>query len=621
LKISVVAFAALIVSAPAAFADTAYVSPVTVLNVSITDTLNADGTYTEKVVNTVRINTQQAVETYSHTDIAYSAKLESLKLVEAYTVTPAGKRVDVSPDKIADEENPLSSGAPMFSDERIMAVVFPELTIGAIKHYTYIETVKTPYFKNEFSDIDNFVKEFDYDHVTVTVNAPAAMPLYVESSGMSGGRQASADAARQVWVWTASGIKGVLPEKGAVSLADESPYVAITTFKTFADAGAAYRNGAAPAVAVTPKVQHLADQITHGITGQKAQEEALYNWVSKNIRYVGFEIGQGGVVPHPADEIIDAQYGDCKDHVTLLQALLAAKGIVSEGALVNAGDDYWKPGIPLPIGLFDHIITYIPGAKIFVDSTAQYAPFGVLPPQEEGKPALLTGTATTPAALVTLPYDAPSSDRLTSLTKVSISADGTETGSSTVQGTGVFEWIDRAVLGQVPDGAQPQLASQLLSMFNEQGSGNFTYADPRNLAVPFQYATSFSLPQVVNLPGPGSFQVPMGVAAFSGLIALPLKTADAVRAQPVPCVASMKDETTVVTLAPGMSVKFLPVGVKIQNAIGAYQSSYVQKGNVVTVDRQLTMHPPGPVCAPAQYQLERALGLAVGKDLRSSIIY
>jgi hypothetical protein len=190
-----------------------------------------------------------------------------------------------------------------------------------------------------------------------------------------------------------------------------------------------------------------------------------------------------------------------------------------------------------------------------------------------------------------------------------------------VQGTGVFEWIDRAVLGQIPDGEQPQLAAQLLSMFNEQGSGNFTYADPRNLAVPFQYATSFSLPQVVNLPGPGSFQVPMGVAPFSGLIALQLKTEDAVRAQPVPCVASIKDEKTVVMLAPGMSVKYLPAGAKLQNAIGSYQSSYTQKGNVVTVDRQLIMHPPGPVCVPAQYQLERALGLAVGRDLRSSIIY
>ncbi len=621
LKTKLLACAAFFLTAPGAFADKPYVAPVTVVNLSITDTLNADGTYTEKVVNAVRINTQQAVEDYSHTDIGYSAKLETLKLAEAYTVTPAGKRVDVSPDKIADEENPMSAGAPMFSDERILAVVFPELTIGAVKHYTYTETVKTPYFKNEFSDIENFVKDVDYENVSFTVNAPAAMPLYVEASGVSGGRQASADPARQVWVWTSSNIKGVLPEKGSVALADESPYVAVTSFKTFADAGAAYRNGAAAAVAVTPKVQRLADQITHGITGQKAQAEALYNWVSKNIRYVGFEIGQGGVVPHPADEIIDAQYGDCKDHVTLLQALLAAKGIESEGALVNASEDYWKPGIALPIGLFNHIITYLPGANIFVDSTAQYAPFGVLPPQEAGKPALLTGTATTPAALVTLPYEAPAANHLTSLTKVSIGADGTVTGGATVQGSGVFAWIDRAVLGQVPDGAQPQLAAQLLSMANEQGSGNFTYGDPRNLAVPFQYETSFSLPQEVNLPGPGSFQVPLGVVSFSGLVTVQMKTEDAVRQLPVPCLASIKDEKTLILLPPGMSIKYLPGGAKLQNAIGAYQSSYTQKGNVVTVDRQLILHPPGPVCSPAQYQLERALGLAVGRDLRSSMIY
>lgn len=40
-------------------------------------------------------------------------------------------------------------------------------------------------------------------------------------------------------------------------------------------------------------------------------------------------VGAGGVVPHAAQTVLDNRYGDCKDHVALLEALLGAAGIKS----------------------------------------------------------------------------------------------------------------------------------------------------------------------------------------------------------------------------------------------------------------------------------------------------
>ncbi len=46
---------------------------------------------------------------------------------------------------------------------------------------------------------------------------------------------------------------------------------------------------------------------------------------AQNIRYVAVYLGNGGLEPNSAQSILDNHYGDCKDHVTILEALLAAK--------------------------------------------------------------------------------------------------------------------------------------------------------------------------------------------------------------------------------------------------------------------------------------------------------
>ncbi len=73
------------------------------------------------------------------------------------------------------------------------------------------------------------------------------------------------------------------------------------------------------------------------------QARALYNWVATQIRYVGIYLGDGGIVPNYADDTLRNRYGDCKDKSTLLVALLAAKGIEAESAMVNSGRTFTLP--------------------------------------------------------------------------------------------------------------------------------------------------------------------------------------------------------------------------------------------------------------------------------------
>ncbi len=69
-----------------------------------------------------------------------------------------------------------------------------------------------------------------------------------------------------------------------------------------------------------------------------AKVKALYDYVSRNIRYVSLSFGLGRIQPHAASEVLANGYGDCKDKNTLLAALLDAEGFHSTSVLIGSQD-------------------------------------------------------------------------------------------------------------------------------------------------------------------------------------------------------------------------------------------------------------------------------------------
>ena len=85
---------------------------------------------------------------------------------------------------------------------------------------------------------------------------------------------------------------------------------------------------------------------------------ALAAFVQKDIRYVGIELGVGGVQPHEANEVLTHGYGDCKDKVTLLSSMLKEIGVESHYVLINTERGSVAAGTPPNMG-FDHAIIAI----------------------------------------------------------------------------------------------------------------------------------------------------------------------------------------------------------------------------------------------------------------------
>lgn len=183
-----------------------------------------------------------------------------------------------------------------------------------------------------------------------------------------------------------------------------------------------YTDLASPSGAVTPEVRAKAEQLTAGKSDFTAKVQAIADYMQRNIRYVGIEIGIGGYQPHNAADIFRNQYGDCKDKVTLMRALLESVGIHATWVLVDTERGYVDPRVPSAFG--NHAIAAIelpPGYSnpalqsvvttrsgkhyLIFDPTNEWVPLGQLPPYEQGGYGILSDGAG--SQLVELPSITP----------------------------------------------------------------------------------------------------------------------------------------------------------------------------------------------------------------------
>ncbi len=133
-------------------------------------------------------------------------------------------------------------------------------------------------------------------------------------------------------------------------------YPDVSDFKEFADENM---------VALVNEWQNLA---------QTKEEQALLaiRFVQDQVRYHGFEEGIRGMKPSTPNLIFKQRFGDCKDKVVLLQALLHLMGISSHPTLVSSSEKAnAKDFLPTFRTLFDHVILriQIDHATYFVDAT------------------------------------------------------------------------------------------------------------------------------------------------------------------------------------------------------------------------------------------------------------
>jgi len=462
-------------SAPAPVA--AAPPPVTI-NVATEDiTVGKDGLETQVSHYEITPSNDSVAKALGQQGFAYSEALSDLQVTEAYTRKRDGTRLKVDPTHIFVQAPQGAEQAPMFNDLKQKVVVFPDVAANDTIVYTLTRHAKEAQFPGQFFFVSEFSRLVAWKDVRVTVTAPKSLPLNIENHEVTATQQAEGD--NIVYRWTYAAPVPLTEEVAALAPVDREPRFFASTFKSYDDLGHAFAAQALSKAAVTPKVKALAEQATLGVTDRRAQAQKIYEWVSRHIRYVGIELGRGGVVPHDADVVITNGYGDCKDHATLFAALLQAKGIASEEVLINASNSYALPVAPT-LAQFNHLITYIPELKLYADTTAAVAPFGTLPFVEYGKP-VVHGVARG-ATRHTVPLLSAGDATMSMKTVSQVTADGGLKSQITISATGPFSVMLRQTGAAIEAAGADRAVKSLLQRGGMTGSGDIDFGTPADLA-------------------------------------------------------------------------------------------------------------------------------------------
>ena len=271
------------------------------------------------------------------------------------------------------------------------------------------------------------------------------------------------------WMWEVTDVPAVKRETGRPPLRAVAGRMAINFYssaqpakRSWSDFGTWYSGLVAQRRAATPELQAKVRELTNGRLGTLDKIAALAAFAQKDIRYVAIEIGIGGYQPHPAGDIFANRYGDCKDKVTALSAMLKEIGVESYYVITTTergavdrqfasleGFNHAIIAIRLPEDVKSdslHAVLNHPklGRLLLFDPTSSTVPLGDLPAIEQTSQGLLVADGS--GELIDFPMLAPETSKLQRTARLKLDDAGSLSGTVTELRTGEIASNMRAYL-------------------------------------------------------------------------------------------------------------------------------------------------------------------------------
>ena len=366
--------------------------------------VDAGGTFVQTERIAMRVMNRRAAERYLQ---ALGLENNEMKVTSIQTwaisaaghVTQSGKK-----DVISEAGYP---GWEVYSDDRIKRVVIPGAEDGSLVGYEIVTRGNFPIKGERFEMEQELPVRLGELHVSVPsgslrwfLNHPDRVQVVAQTSNEASFRTENRLA--------------IPDEEDAPPFSSLAAEVFVnydpkgpSPLQTWTEAGHDYHVLFDPGEKPETGIKSQVDALSAAQIDALSKIDALYNYVSREIRYVAIEIGVGGYQPHLPADVYKNKYGDCKDKATLLISMLDKIGLRSYPALVGTrGDVEADPKAPT-LATFDHMIVALPVPEslrpavqnfpaydsrdqiLWMDPTSEFDPLGQLPEMDQGVFALI----------------------------------------------------------------------------------------------------------------------------------------------------------------------------------------------------------------------------------------
>lgn len=576
-------------------------------SMSIAFNFEASGLYTKETDIVIRVFSAEGAKGSSRAQLAYNTSLQTMDILAAETLKADGSTQPVKADAINAQSGQL--GAITRPDSKIISITFPNVAPGDAIHYRVRLAQKKLELPGRFFELVPLSNGAVWESAIITASVPAQVDesfLQIFAKGLTASSPTLDASGRRTWTWRYENKVATTTEPNEVNGLWDRPHLMLSNAKSWRDVAESYAALHRPKVRSTERVRKLAAEIVSpgvstgvstGVSGDADKVQMVQDWVRKNIRYVATYVGPGGYEPHDVEWILENRYGDCKDHVVMMEALLRAVDVESTPALIHLGRDvYSLPGAP-STQAFNHVITYVPSIARYVDATAEHYPFGLLPEDDSGKPTLqVYGDG----SIDSTPSATSAQRQVKRTTRIVLRSDGGATRETDIESLGLAAVQARTAFNAVEPAQRVRAPVQQLYSQRLQGTA-------RQSVLADNGADRFVLrvhQEIDELLPPQEFNTfPLTPASTGTLAAFGLldRFIAKVRRHAMACEPMHVEDHYVVTLEQGVSSLKLPRDRVVDESGVRYVGKHSIEGNVVTVDRLFDWSPPSAVCSAKQY--------------------
>jgi hypothetical protein len=569
----------------------------------------------------VKITGERGIKEFGEVVIPYSHEHQKVKLIYAYTITPEGKKVEPPKEAINEVYPPFSSSAPIYSDLRYKTISMPALSVGSVIKYAYeVETFK-PYMKNQFWATNFFQGEFPVIEATFTARIPKGKPYKFKVYNLKDYKFSMEEEKDFVVLkWVVYDLPGIEKEHSMPPMGEVGARVTITSLKSWDEVAKWYAELAREALKPTKLVRETALKVIRESSAKTDYEKAkaIYDFVSKKIRYVGFEFGINGYKPHSAESVLKNRYGDCKDHSTLFISMLRAVGIKSFPVLIPTLEKTnLDVSMPLPTA-FNHEIAVVEinGKRIFADTTSEFTPFGRIPSGDQGRKVLIVNDERGTGTISQTPTCSPEENVELFAGNFTLTPSGKLEGEMRFEYRGIYASFQRARLGKSSEKKQRSFVKNLVS----QVSPGFSVVNYELKGIDDNY-----LPVVVKVFGEDAnyslttknfILARLPVPAFerlSLLVSEPSRHYDYVVGYRM-----SKEVKVKVKIPENFEFYLVPENVRFESSVGSFSVKWKVSGNSATVEGLLILKKPR--ISPEEYEDLKNLFEGFVKVLKNQVL-
>ncbi|RMG83117.1 MAG: DUF3857 domain-containing protein, partial [Bacteroidetes bacterium] len=336
------------------------------------DRLYLDSDYNVRVEETV----QRAILYFNDkaenwTDhVIYLDDQSFLSNFTAYTKKPNGEIVYLSEKDL--HPTHINEDLQQVSHEKSLRFIFPAVEPGAILYYGYTIDRKGFFFGDYWfveSSLPKIYTKFVFEipklffHYGYNWNYSAFNFVLDEPKTLENIlTEKSEKDASLIFYWELREIPALKREPFSPPYYDVAKYVSVDLkyknwnelakiyYRLIKDYFNAYK---------LPEVKSLSEKICQNAKSTEEKIKRIFEYAQTEFRYLAFDIGESGIIPHAFSEIVKNKYGDCKDMTVLQVNLLRAQGIKAYPALVpTKARTLAKPSF-ISLKNFDHMLVYV----------------------------------------------------------------------------------------------------------------------------------------------------------------------------------------------------------------------------------------------------------------------